>query len=149
MTRKHKPAAASRKRASADRKPVKTANHSHKKSASAGDKHRRPQVPARKTAELKPKAALHAKPPESHKGASTPHAPKNVSNDVRTAGTKSADKKPLGIERRAAAMPEDRQSQLKLLIARGKEQGYLTYAQVNDHLPSEIVDPEQIEDIVN
>jgi len=36
-----------------------------------------------------------------------------------------------------------------LLIARGKEQGYLTYAEVNDHLPSEIVDPEQIEDIVN
>ena len=46
-------------------------------------------------------------------------------------------------------MPEDRQSQLKLLIARGKEQGYLTYSQLNDHLPSEIVDPEQIEDIVN
>ncbi|HID49908.1 MAG TPA: RNA polymerase sigma factor RpoD, partial [Chromatiales bacterium] len=40
------------------------------------------------------------------------------------------------------------QSQLKLLIAKGKEQGYLTYAEVNDHLPSEIVDPEQIEDIV-
>ncbi|MGC8521645.1 MAG: RNA polymerase sigma factor RpoD [Steroidobacteraceae bacterium] len=52
-------------------------------------------------------------------------------------------------ERRPVVMPEDRQSQLKLLIARGKEQGYLTYAQVNDHLPSEIVDPEQIEDIVN
>ena len=52
------------------------------------------------------------------------------------------------IERRPI-VPEDRQSQLKLLIARGKEQGYLTYAQVNDHLPSEIVDPEQIEDIVN
>jgi len=40
-------------------------------------------------------------------------------------------------------------SQLKLLIARGKEQGYLTYAEVNDHLPNDIVDPEQIEDIVN
>ena len=39
--------------------------------------------------------------------------------------------------------------QLKDLIARGKEQGYLTYAEVNDHLPSGIVDPEQIEDIVN
>jgi RNA polymerase primary sigma factor len=39
--------------------------------------------------------------------------------------------------------------QLKALIARGKEQGYLTYAEVNDHLPSGIVDPEQIEDIVN
>ena len=42
-----------------------------------------------------------------------------------------------------------RQSQLKLLIARGKEQGYLTYGEVNDHLPNDIVDPEQIEDIVN
>ncbi len=52
-------------------------------------------------------------------------------------------------ERRVSIVPEDRQSQLKLLIARGKEQGYLTYAQVNDHLPPEIVDPEQIEDIVN
>ncbi|EQD73179.1 RNA polymerase sigma factor RpoD, partial [mine drainage metagenome] len=60
----------------------------------------------------------------------------------------SAEKRVL-TERRTTAMPEDRQSQLKLLIARGKEQGYLTYAQVNDHLPSEIVDPEQIEDIVN
>jgi len=44
---------------------------------------------------------------------------------------------------------DDRQSQLKLLIAKGKEQGYLTYGEVNDHLPSDIVDPEQIEDIVN
>jgi len=39
--------------------------------------------------------------------------------------------------------------QLKDLIARGKAQGYLTYAEVNDHLPNDIVDPEQIEDIVN
>ena len=45
--------------------------------------------------------------------------------------------------------PNDRQSQLKILIAKGKEQGYLTYSEVNDHLPSDIVDPEQIEDIVN
>jgi RNA polymerase primary sigma factor len=44
---------------------------------------------------------------------------------------------------------DERQSQLKLLIAKGKEQGFLTYGEVNDHLPSEIVDPEQIEDIVN
>jgi RNA polymerase primary sigma factor len=46
-------------------------------------------------------------------------------------------------------VPDERQSQLKLLIAKGKEQGFLTYGEVNDHLPSEIVDPEQIEDIVN
>ncbi|MFN2164751.1 MAG: RNA polymerase sigma factor region1.1 domain-containing protein, partial [Anaerolineae bacterium] len=46
-------------------------------------------------------------------------------------------------------MTDQKQSQIKLLIARGKEQGYLTYAEVNDHLPDDIVDPEQIEDIVN
>ncbi len=39
--------------------------------------------------------------------------------------------------------------QLKDLIAKGKEQGFLTYGEVNDHLPNDIVDPEQIEDIVN
>jgi RNA polymerase primary sigma factor len=43
---------------------------------------------------------------------------------------------------------EQQESQLKLLIARGKEQGFLTYREVNDHLPDEIVDPEQIEDII-
>ncbi len=43
---------------------------------------------------------------------------------------------------------EQQQSQLKQLIAKGKVQGYLTYAEVNDHLPSDIVDPEQIEDII-
>ena len=40
------------------------------------------------------------------------------------------------------------QSRLKELIARGKEQGYLTFAEVNDHLPEDIADPEQVEDII-
>ncbi len=39
-------------------------------------------------------------------------------------------------------------SRLKELIAKGKEQGYLTYGEVNDHLPDDISDPEQIEDII-
>ncbi len=43
---------------------------------------------------------------------------------------------------------EQQQSQLKQLIAKGKEQGFLTYAEVNDHLPDSIVEPEQIEDII-
>ena len=43
---------------------------------------------------------------------------------------------------------EQRQSRLKDLIAKGKEQGYLTYAEVNDHLPEEIADPDQVEDII-
>ncbi len=53
------------------------------------------------------------------------------------------------MEKRAKSPEAERQSQLKLLIAKGKEQGYLTYGEVNDHLPNDIVDPEQIEDIVN
>ncbi len=52
-------------------------------------------------------------------------------------------------EKRAVISSAKPAQQLKELIARGKEQGYLTYAEVNDHLPNDIVDPEQIEDIVN
>ncbi len=40
------------------------------------------------------------------------------------------------------------QSRLKSLISKGRDQGYLTYAEVNDHLPDDISDPEQIEDII-
>ena len=43
---------------------------------------------------------------------------------------------------------EQQQSRLKELIAKGKEQGFLTYAEVNDHLPEDISDPEQVEDII-
>lgn len=43
---------------------------------------------------------------------------------------------------------ESQKSRLKELITRGKEQGYLTYAEVNDHLPADITDPEQIEEII-
>jgi len=44
--------------------------------------------------------------------------------------------------------PAPSQSRLKDLISRGKEQGYLTYAEVNDHLPDDISDPDQVEDII-
>ena len=45
-------------------------------------------------------------------------------------------------------MVQNKQSQIKLLIAKGKEQGYLTFSEVNDHLPQDIVDSDQIEDII-
>ncbi|HVO46114.1 MAG TPA: RNA polymerase sigma factor RpoD [Steroidobacteraceae bacterium] len=144
MTRKHKPPTAAKKRP-ATPEPRKTVKAAAEKSVAAvaqvRDKERSKSAAPRKGAD---DAAAHAHAPESAKSA-----------EARGNGAKGApekhgsDKKPLGIERRVPVMPEDRQSQLKLLIARGKEQGYLTYAQVNDHLPSEIVDPEQIEDIVN
>src|SRR6188474_2455619 len=43
---------------------------------------------------------------------------------------------------------EQKTTDIKALITKGKEQGYLTYAEVNDHLPDDMVDPEQIEDII-
>ncbi|MBT8139018.1 MAG: RNA polymerase sigma factor RpoD [Gammaproteobacteria bacterium] len=45
-------------------------------------------------------------------------------------------------------MADAKQSRIKALIAKGKEQGYLTYAEVNDHLPEDISDPDQVEDII-
>ena len=44
---------------------------------------------------------------------------------------------------------QSQQSQLKQLISKGKNKGYLTYAEINDHLPSDIVEPDQIEDIIS
>jgi RNA polymerase primary sigma factor len=137
MTRKQKPQTASKKRAPTERKAVKAVTQ--KKQAPIREKER-----ARAAAAKKPEA--HP-PVERAKSA-------EIKVDAKAATVKGGakppvEKKMLGIERRVPVMPEERQSQLKLLIARGKDQGYLTYAQVNDHLPSEIVDPEQIEDIVN
>ena len=40
------------------------------------------------------------------------------------------------------------QSQMKYLILKGKEQGYLTYAEINDHLPDDIVETEMVEDVI-
>ena len=105
-------------------------------------------------AEAKPAAA---KAPEKAQDKAAAKAPVEVVDKAAAKASKAAaaeaaandPRRFSNIERRPAAMPEERQSQLKLLIALGKEQNYLTYSQVNDHLPSEIVDPEQIEDIVN
>src|SRR5947208_1209738 len=144
MTRKHKPQTA----------------HTHKKRSPAHSG--KPMRPASDKAVAalaslrereRPRNGPLPKKPAAGARASLAHPKLNDSArpaDARPAGLKAAaDKRPVALERRVTVMPEDRQSQLKLLIARGKEQGYLTYAQVNDHLPSEIVDPEQIEDIVN
>ena len=134
MTRKPKPAAASKKHPQPEKKPVK-AVAAAKKAAPVPEK-------ARKA------AAAPAPAPVPKKGGKA-HAAAAATIDPKTAAKLLAEKDKKALAARPAGVPEDRQSQLKLLIARGKEQGYLTYAQVNDHLPSEIVDPEQIEDIVN
>ncbi len=145
MTRKHKPQTSHKKRPSAQpTKPAKPAA-AHKAVAAVASLREKERaslatLAAKKGAPAARNAAAHA----HGKGGEAARPA-----DAKAAGKPGSDKRLLPLAGRVGVMPEDRQSQLKLLIARGKEQGYLTYAQVNDHLPSEIVDPEQIEDIVN
>ena len=50
----------------------------------------------------------------------------------------------------AAPPPPEPQSDLKNLIAKGREQGYLTYAEINDHLPDDVVvDTDQVEEVIS
>jgi len=123
----------------------------HKPVAKAPARH----APA--VAHTKPHAAAKAAPaPKSQPAKAAAAAPAKAAVAVAIPAAVVAGKKGKGARPGSekfdialpASTPEDRQSQLKLLIARGKEQSFLTYAEVNDHLPSEIVDPEQIEDIV-
>ncbi len=56
---------------------------------------------------------------------------------------------PMIAEAPSAEEAEVRRTRLKTLIALGKERGYLTYAEINDHLPDDLVDAEQIESIIS
>ncbi len=111
------------------------------------------QASAKKAAAKKPAAKKSAvkKPAAKKTAAKKPAETKATAKKTATKKTasKKATSKKLAAAPVTAIRKSDQQSQLKLLIARGKEQGYLTYAEVNDHLPNDIVDPEQIEDIVN
>ena len=53
------------------------------------------------------------------------------------------------MSKQTALTVTEQQERIKELIAQGKEQGYLTYAEINDHLPEDIIDPEQIESIIS
>ena len=81
----------------------------------------------------------------------TPAAPsvKPAVVEVVAKGRGRKSKEKLIIAPEAAPLDMDaKRSRLKTLIALGKERGYLTYAEINDHLPDELVDAEQIESII-
>ena len=59
---------------------------------------------------------------------------------------------PIAVNQNNASLPLDieaRRMRLKMLIGLGKERGYLTYAEINDHLPDDMLDAEQIEGIIS
>ena len=132
-------------------KPAAAVKHAPAKAvaAPAAAKHVAPAKAAKPAAPTKPVAPAKAAVPAKNVAPATKQVVAPVTAKPEKAGRKAGKEKAEKIEiKLPASTPEDRQSQLKLLIARGKEQSFLTYAEVNDHLPSEIVDPEQIEDIV-
>lgn len=56
------------------------------------------------------------------------------------------------VEETLSSVPQDieaRKMRLKKLIVQGKERGYLTYAEINDHLPDDMLDAEQIEGVIS
>jgi RNA polymerase primary sigma factor len=125
------------------------------KASAAPSRKTKPAAAAPKVATVQPKAAVKVAASaavavkEPTPVTPLPEAPPAKKSASKKAAQSEGSKILQMPERRPLGMPEDRQSQLKQLIALGKEQSYLTYAQVNDYLPSEIVDPEQIEEIVN
>jgi len=165
MTQKHKRpvAPASKKLAKTTGKPTAAAHSSKEKAkaahpAKAAAKHVEVKKPLPKTKAAEKAAApavdpkgkvVELKPAQKLAAARAAAAAAAAPAPAEGKKGKKGNAELINMPARRNVLPEERQSQLKLLIARGKEQGYLTYSQVNDHLPSEIVDPEQIEEIVN
>jgi RNA polymerase primary sigma factor len=112
-------------------------------------------------AKEKAKDARKETPPKAAKPAETPQPevrPARKAEPKAQPAAKAKDERARRAKDKAAAAitdvlgPEDqeqRRTRLKNLIALGKERGYLTYAEVNDHLPDDMVDAEQIEQIIS
>jgi hypothetical protein len=134
--------APSKAKAATSKVASKTATKAASKTASKSTAKTATKAASKKTATkaASKKTATKA----ASKKTATKAAPKTKAT-IKASVTKVASNAPGN----SAARSGDQNSQLKVLIAKGKEQGYLTYAEVNDHLPNDIVDPEQIEDIVN
>jgi len=100
-------------------------------------------APAKKTAPvIEPEPIIEAAKPAPAKSAA-----KAI---VESRGRKGKEKKELLIAPAATPLDQEtKRTRLKNLIALGKERGYLTYAEINDHLPDDLVDAEQIESIIS
>ncbi|WP_420031041.1 RNA polymerase sigma factor RpoD [Sterolibacterium denitrificans] len=67
----------------------------------------------------------------------------------KSSGKRGKDKLMLSLPSVAPLDLDARRTRLKSLITLGKERGYLTYAEINDHLPDDMIDAEQIESIIS
>jgi len=110
--------------------------------------------------------ARSSKVPEDDKGATREGAPESLPSEIEIAEPSSPPQPEVieaqsqtraRIKAKPSPMPvepppldmETKRTRLKNLIALGKERGFLTYAEINDHLPDDLVDAEQIETIIS
>ncbi len=111
----------------------------------------KPAVPAAKPVAAA-KLAAPAAPAAGHKPTASEIAAKLAGKRAEDAASrkgkngKQADVAPREL---TPADVEARKRRLKTLIVLGKERGYLTYAEINDHLPDDILDAEQIEGVIS
>jgi RNA polymerase primary sigma factor len=99
-----------------------------------------------------PKAAKTAAPqavaPVAAKPAAQPLPAKSVAKAIAESRGRKSREKLVAPEAKLIDL-DTKRTRLKTLIALGKERGYLTYAEINDHLPDDLVDAEQIESIIS
>jgi RNA polymerase primary sigma factor len=116
----------------------------------AARKEAAPPQPIKKAAPVKSKAA---EPVETAKVSAPPKAVEHPAAKPATGRSETKGKKgkaPLEVGPPQAPIDlETKRTRLKNLIALGKERGFLTYAEINDHLPDDLVDAEQIESIIS
>jgi RNA polymerase primary sigma factor len=95
------------------------------------------------------KAAVQAAPaPVPAKPATQPIPVKSVAKAIAESRGRKSKEKLIAPEAKPIDL-DTKRTRLKNLIALGKERGYLTYAEINDHLPDDLVDAEQIESIIS
>ena len=136
-TAKAAPARAAVAKASAKAAPTKTPAAPPAKAAAA-----KAAKPAARAAQAVAPAPAPAKP------AARPVAAKSVAKAIAESRGRKSREKLIAPEATPIDM-DTKRTRLKNLIALGKERGYLTYAEINDHLPDDLVDAEQIESIIS
>src|SRR5438105_8025799 len=158
------------KKVRAAKKKAKKALRSLKRASAAksraAKKQLRAKLPARAHKAAAPKVALKALAPKADdKGAKAKTPIKSAKQALELLEAKVNEVKAKGKGGRGgrrgrkdewlipAEMPkedaETRRTRLKNLIKLGKERGFLTYSEINDHLPDDLVDAEQIEAIIS
>jgi RNA polymerase primary sigma factor len=121
----------------------------------------KPKAPAKVAAKTAPaktvpakspaKAVKHASPVEEIVAPAKPAQPvaaKSVAKAIAESRGRKSKEKLIAPEAKLIDL-DTKRTRLKNLIALGKERGYLTYAEINDHLPDDLVDAEQIESIIS